>query len=553
MRIALGQINSTVGDLNGNARRMIEAARAAVDRGADIVVFPELSLTGYPPRDLVEKESFLERTAEQLEGLAAETASLTAAIVCGYVGQAAADTGKPASNSAALIQRGEVVFRQHKMLLPTYDVFDEARHFLPADSQSVCRINGRMAALTICEDAWNDKEFWRRRLYQRDPVEELIQGGAKMLVSINASPYHMGKRVLRRNIFAATARRFGVPVVYVNQVGGNDQLVFDGSSFAMDAQGNVIASAASFREDLVVVDIDTGAGDQNESHADENEAAYQALVLGCRDYVRKCGFSKVLIGLSGGIDSSLTAAIAVDALGAENVTGVGMPGPYSSEGSVTDARAMAANLGIRFEIVSINDVFHQFRSVLQPLFADHPCEVAEENMQSRLRGMTLMALSNATGALVLTTGNKSELAVGYCTLYGDMCGGLAVISDVPKTLVYDLSRVANRRHGNAIPESVFSKPPSAELRPDQKDTDSLPQYDLLDRILREYIENYRSAPEIANDIADEARAPLELVRDIINKVDRNEYKRQQAAPGLKVTTKAFGIGRRFPIAQRFVE
>jgi NAD+ synthase/NAD+ synthase (glutamine-hydrolysing) len=549
MRIALGQINSTVGDLNGNAQRMIEIARQATEQGADVVVFPELSLTGYPPRDLVEKESFLSRTAGQLERLAAETANLSTAIVCGYVGKAQGNTAKQATNSAALIEGGRVVFRQHKMLLPTYDVFDEARHFVPAQSQRVCLIGGRAAALTICEDAWNDKEYWQRRLYQRDPVEELAREGAKMLVSINASPYHMGKRSLRRDIFASTAKRFQLPVVYVNQVGGNDQLVFDGSSFAMDAQGKVIAAAASFREDLVVVDVDKGEGSHNYSHCDEIEAAYEALVLGCRDYVRKCGFSKVLIGLSGGIDSSLTAAIAVDALGPENVTGLGMPGPYSSEGSITDARALASNLGIRFEIVSINDVFQQFRSVLQPLLAGHPCEVAEENVQSRLRGMTLMALSNATGALVLTTGNKSELAVGYCTLYGDMCGGLAVISDVPKTLVYELSRVANRRHANAIPESVFRKPPSAELRPDQKDTDTLPEYEVLDQILRAYIENYRPAQEIAEELG----LPIELVRDIINKVDRNEYKRQQAAPGLKVTTKAFGIGRRFPIAQRFVE
>ena len=528
---------------------MIEAARAATARGAEVIVFPELSLTGYPPRDLVEKESFLDRTAEQLDRLAAETSDLNAAIVCGYVGKAAGWTGKRASNCAALIERGQITFRQQKMLLPTYDVFDEARHFVPAESQSICEVRGRRTALTICEDAWNDKEFWQHPMYRRDPVEELAHGGATLLLSINASPYFMGKRELRRKIFAATARRFNMPLVYVNQVGGNDQLVFDGSSFAMDAEGNVICSAASFREDLVIVDICHGEGEHHESHPVENEAAYEALVLGCRDYVRKCGFSKVLIGLSGGIDSSLTAAIAVDALGAENVTGVGMPGPYSSDGSVADARDMAANLGIRFEIASINETFHQFRSVLQPLFPQCGCEVAEENLQSRLRGMTLMALSNATGALVLTTGNKSELAVGYCTLYGDMCGGLAVISDVPKTLVYELSRVANRRHGGAIPETVFTKPPSAELRPDQKDTDSLPEYDLLDRILKAYVEQYRPAHEIAEELG----VPITLVRDIINKVDRNEYKRQQAAPGLKVTTKAFGIGRRFPIAQRFTE
>jgi len=340
-----------------------------------------------------------------------------------------------------------------------------------------------------------------------------------------------------------------MPVVYVNQVGGNDQLVFDGSSFAMDAEGRVIASAKSFSEDLVLVDTDKGSGDLNGNFSNECEAMYEALVLGTRDYIRKCGFRKVLIALSGGIDSSLTAVIAVDAVGCENVTGVGMPGPYSSEGSITDARDMARNLGIRFEIIGISDVYDRFIEVLKPAFNGAGMDVTEENLQSRLRGVTLMALSNKTGALVLTTGNKSELAVGYCTLYGDMCGGLAVISDLPKTLVYELSRIANQRHQNAIPESVFIKPPSAELRPDQKDTDSLPEYDVLDQILKAYIEEYRPAQEIAEMVG----VPIHLVRDIINKVDRNEYKRQQAAPGLKVTTKAFGMGRRFPIAQRFSE
>jgi NAD+ synthase/NAD+ synthase (glutamine-hydrolysing) len=332
-------------------------------------------------------------------------------------------------------------------------------------------------------------------------------------------------------------------------VGGNDQLVFDGSSFAMDAEGRVIASAKSFSEDLVLVDTDKSSGDLNGNFSDECEAVYEALVLGTRDYIRKCGFRKVLIGLSGGIDSSLTAAIAVDAVGRENVTGVGMPGPYSSEGSITDARDMARNLGVRFEIIGISDVYDRFLEVLRPAFNGAGMDVTEENLQSRLRGVTLMALSNKTGALVLTTGNKSELAVGYCTLYGDMCGGLAVISDLPKTLVYELSRIANQRHNNAIPESVFIKPPSAELRPDQKDTDSLPEYEVLDQILKAYIEEYRPAHEIAEMVG----VPIHLVRDIINKVDRNEYKRQQAAPGLKVTTKAFGMGRRFPIAQRFSE
>ena len=549
MRIALGQLNTTVGDLHGNVDRMIVTAREAVARGAEVVVFPELSVNGYPPRDFVEKESFLDRTQQELERLTAETADLNAVLVCGYVGRANSDTGKKATNSAALIERGSVIFRQHKMLLPTYDVFDEARWFVPASKQSLHEVQGRQAAITICEDAWNDKQFQERRLYLRDPVEELAQSGAELLLSINASPYHMGKRELRRNLFARAAQRYRIPVVYVNQVGGNDQLVFDGSSFAMDASGRVIASAASFAEDLVLVDIDSGAGDLHDSFQDECDAVYEALVLGTRDYIRKCGFSKVLIGLSGGIDSSLVAAIAVDAVGAENVTGVGMPGPFSSDHSVTDARDMARNLGIRFEVVSITPMYDRFVEALAPVFAGAKPDVTEENLQSRLRGMTLMAMSNKTGALVLTTGNKSELAVGYCTLYGDMCGGLAVISDVPKTLVYRLSRVANKRRRNAIPENVFIKPPSAELRPDQKDSDSLPEYDLLDRILKGYVEDAQSATKIA----EETDADVQLVRDIINKVDRNEYKRQQAAPGLKVTTKAFGIGRRFPIAQRFTE
>jgi NAD+ synthase/NAD+ synthase (glutamine-hydrolysing) len=549
MRIALGQLNTTVGDLSGNVKRMVSASREAVRRGAEVIVFPELSLTGYPPRDLVEKDSFLERTQEELHRLTVETADLDVVIVCGYVGRAESETGKRATNSAALIERGNIVFRQQKMLLPTYDVFDEARWFVPAAGQKLHEVRGRRAAIIICEDAWNDKQFWEHRLYLRDPVEELAQSGAEVLLSINASPYHMGKRELRRSMFARAAQRYNIPVVYVNQVGGNDQLVFDGSSFAMDATGRIIASACSFDEDLVVVDIDANTGDHHASHRDECEAVYDALVLGTRDYIHKCGFRKVLIGLSGGIDSSLTAAIAVDAVGIENVTGVGMPGPFSSDHSVHDARDMAVRFGMRFELVSISPMYEQFVEALSPVFAGAPPDVTEENLQSRLRGVTLMALSNKTGALVLTTGNKSELAVGYCTLYGDMCGGLAVISDVPKTLVYALSRVANRRHNDAIPESVFTKPPSAELRPDQKDTDSLPEYDVLDRILKGYVEESQSAREIAEEV----NVDIDLVRDIINKVDRNEYKRQQAAPGLKVTTKAFGIGRRFPIAQRFSE
>ncbi len=549
MKIALGQMNATVGDLERNVSRMIEATQQAHQKGATLIVFPELAVTGYPPRDLVEKQSFVRRTREQLLRLAAETASLSTAVICGFVGDSNDTKGKTVTNSAALLAGGQMLFRQDKVLLPTYDVFDEWRHFAAAEHQRVVEFGGRRIGLTICEDAWNDFEGSQRALYSRNPVADLCRQGAEVLISINASPYEMGKRQERRSLFCGVARRRGLPLIWVNQVGGNDQLIFDGSSFATNAHGEVIASARSFDEDLVLVDLETGVGDQQESHVDEVEAVYDALVLGTRDYVRKCGFQKVLVGLSGGIDSALVAAIAADALGAENVAGIGMPGPYSSDHSLSDARALAEGLGIRFEVSSINDAYRAVLDGLDPLFAGTPRDVTEENIQSRLRGLTLMALSNKWGALVLTTGNKSELAVGYCTLYGDMVGGLAVISDVPKVMVYELTRFANRRHPKAVPESIFSKPPSAELRPDQKDTDSLPPYDVLDPILRGYIEEVRTPAEIAAAQG----VPEELVRDIIRKVDLSEYKRQQAAPGLKVTTKAFGMGRRLPIAQRFRE
>src|SRR5580693_5643259 len=549
MKIALAQINSTVGDLCGNAKRILEFSRRAAESGANVVVFPELSLTGYPPRDLLEKENFLDGTEQHLERLAADSSALNVSIICGTVTRTGSSTGLPIYNSAAVLQGGRITFRQHKMLLPTYDVFDEARYFEPAVKQSPLALGDAVSALTICEDIWNDKQYWERRRYSRDPVEELASAGARILISINASPYHMGKRAQRTEIFRATARHFRVPIVYVNQVGGNDQLLFDGTSFAMNPEGEVIACAASFEEDLVMMDSKALTGERHDNYSDECEAVYQALAMGTRDYIRKCGFERVIVALSGGIDSALTVAIAVDAVGRENVTGVGMPGPYSSEHSVSDARDLAHNLGIRFEIIPIRDQYQAYLGVLNPLFDGKTTGVTEENLQARLRAVTLMALSNKWGAIVLTTGNKSELAVGYCTLYGDMCGGLAVISDVPKTLVYTLSRVANKRHANAIPENVFVKPPSAELRPDQKDSDSLPEYEILDQILRAYVEN-NGAPE---QIADSLHLPVQLVREIVNKVDRNEYKRQQAAPGLKVTTKAFGIGRRFPIAQRFSE
>ncbi len=554
MRIALAQINNTVGDLEANAAKILDFARRGEQAGADVVAFPELALTGYPPRDLVEKQSFLDRTAATLQAVADEAAGLHAALIVGYVASSPPNAAIRAQNAAALISNGRISWSQAKMLLPNYDVFDEARYFEPATSQDLCRIGGRKTAITICEDAWNDKQFWERRRYSRDPIEELAQKGAELIISINASPWNIGKRQQRETIFRATARRFGVPVVYVHMVGGNDQLIFDGSSFAMTAAGDVAARAKSFEEDLVVFDGSTGFGDDHANHLVGDEAAFEALVLGTRDYIRKCGFRSVLIALSGGIDSALVAAIAAEAVGKENVIGVGMPGPYSSEHSLTDARSLAHNLGIRFEVVSINAAYRAMIQTLTPLFAGFNTDTTEENLQSRLRGMTLMALSNKFGSLVLTTGNKSEIAVGYCTLYGDMCGGLSVISDVPKTMVYRLARVANshftcRGLPPPIPENTFTKPPSAELRPDQKDTDSLPEYSMLDAILAGYVERYESVPEIAR----QANLPEEMVRDIIRKVDRNEYKRQQAAPGLRITAKAFGVGRRFPIAHRFTE
>ena len=549
MRIALGQINTTVGDLVGNASLIMRYARRAAEGGAEAVVFPELALTGYPPQDLLDRPAFLEAAEAELQRLAVEAAPLRIAILCGTAEGADFNEGKRVWNTAAMLQRGKVLFRQHKMLLPTYDVFDEQRYFRPAEKQSLATIGSTPVAITICEDAWNDQHFWQKRLYQRDPVEELIGAGAKAILSINASPYHLGKRALRQQIFSATARRYQTPLVYVNQVGGNDQLVFDGSSFAMDASGKVIAAASSFSEELIFANFHTGTGDLHPSHPEEIDAIYEALVLGTRDYFRKTGFRKALLGLSGGIDSALVACIAVEALGKENVTGVAMPGPYSSDHSLTDAHALAASLGISCPTVSINNAYAAMLETLGPVFAGAPPDVTEENLQSRLRGLTLMALSNKTGALVLSTGNKSETAVGYATLYGDMCGGLAVISDIPKTQVYDLCRVANRRLANAIPESVFVKPPSAELRPDQKDSDSLPEYPVLDAILALYVEQMVSPARIAEKL----NLPLALVRDVTRKVDRNEYKRQQAAPGLKVTTKAFGFGRRLPIAQGYSE
>jgi NAD+ synthase/NAD+ synthase (glutamine-hydrolysing) len=543
VKIALGQINPTVGDFSGNSQKIIEFTRQAHARGANIALFPELAVCGYPPRDLVERPAFVARSQQTVEEIARAVPQI--AVVCGFVSPAKKETGKSVMNSAAVLHGGQVQFVQSKMLLPTYDVFDEMRHFDPASSQRVLPFCGKQLALTICEDAWNDKHFWHRRLYSIDPVEELLRAGANVVLNISASPFHLDKRELRREMLETIARDNRVPVVFVNQVGGNDSLVFDGSSLVIAPDGRTVARAKSFEEDLILFDSETLQGDMHDQVEGEEASAYAALVLGTRDYVRKCGFQRVVIGLSGGIDSALTAAIAVDALGAENVTGIAMPSQYSSEHSVTDAKDLACKLGIRFEVVPIGQIFDDYRKALKGVFAGKPEDVAEENIQSRIRGNMLMAFSNKFGTLVLTTGNKSELGVGYCTLYGDMVGGLAVISDVPKTLVYRLSHYVNSRKP-VIPQSTLEKPPSAELRPGQMDSDSLPPYDILDTILEDYVEDYHTAEQIARDRGYD----LKLVRDVIRMIERSEYKRQQAAPGLKITPKAFGMGRRVPIAQK---
>ena len=543
VKIALGQINPTVGDFSGNAAKIVDFARRAQTAGAGLILFPELSVCGYPPRDLVERPWFVARNRESVERIAAETAGI--AVICGLVTPAESDTGKSAMNSAALLVEGKVAFIQSKLLLPTYDVFDEMRNFAPARQQDLFDFCGNRMALTICEDAWNDKEFWKKRLYTVDPVDSLVRAGGNFVLNISASPFWIGKRELRRDMLASIATHHKVPVVLVNQVGGNDSLVFDGSSLVLNREGKIIAQGKSFEEDLIFFDSKALTGEMHEQMAGDEASVYSALVLGTRDYIRKCGFAKAIIGLSGGIDSALTAVIAVDAVGAENVIGVGMPGPYSSQGSIDDARALAKNLGIRFELLSINAAYEAYRETLAGVFAGRKEDVTEENIQSRARGALLMALSNKLGAIVLSTGNKSELGVGYCTLYGDMVGGLAVISDVPKTLVYRLSHYVNSRRA-VIPQATLEKPPSAELRPDQKDSDSLPPYEILDAVLEDYVEDSHAAEQIAA----ERGFDIATVRRVIRLVDRAEYKRQQAAPGLKISPKAFGYGRRFPIAAK---
>lgn len=542
MKIALAQINTTVGDFDGNLSHILDAYRKAVAQGAELVLTPELAITGYPPRDLVNRSQFVPRNKEALHTIAREIGD--APLITGFVDFNVSGRGRHFRNAAALLQHGRIIHITHKSLLPTYDVFDEDRYFEPADETKPVLVNGVRLGITICEDIWTD-EFLPRPLYDVQPPHELARQGIDLLVNISASPFHLGKPAVRLRMMSALARELRVPIAYCNAVGGNDQLVFDGSSLVIGADGRTLAALPGFDEEVRVVDLNQEPKSKNQEPASDAEQLYRAMVLGLRDYARKCGFKSCVLGLSGGIDSALVAVIAAEALGPQNVLGVSLPSQFSSEGSKDDARDLAKNLGIRYETVPIQTAFESVKTQLAPVFSGRPEDITEENMQSRIRGLILMSLSNKFGHLLLTTGNKSEMAVGYCTIYGDMCGGLAVISDLPKTRVYDVARWINRDR-EIIPWASIEKPPSAELRPDQKDQDTLPEYEVLDGILELFVEQGKCAEEITAAGFDE-----NVVRWVLRRVDANEWKRHQAAPGLKVTSKAFGIGRRIPIAQRF--
>ncbi len=549
MRIALAQINPTVGDIPGNGRKIVEMIERARQGGAQLVVFPELAITGYPPKDLLLKRQFIDDNLAELERIAAGVKGIDA--VVGYAQRNPAPVGRPLYNAVALLRDGKVVSRHFKTLLPTYDVFDESRYFEPGppmEQRNIVTVGGRPMGLSICEDLWNDERLIPRRLYHQNPITDLVAAGAQVVLNISASPFVVGKHAFRVDLLGGQARQVGRTLVYVNQVGGNDELIFDGNSCVFDAEGRIIAQAKEFEEDLLIADL-AGGDLRLERPSDGVESMHKALVMGLRDYARKCGFKSVVLGLSGGIDSALTAAIAVTALGRDKVTGVAMPSRFSSDHSVADARALAENLGIEFHIVPIKGIHDAYEQALSDVFTGLPADLTEENLQARARGALLMAFSNKFNHLLLTTGNKSELAVGYCTLYGDMCGGLAVISDVPKTTVYEMSEWINRSAGrDIIPRNTITKPPSAELRPDQTDQDSLPPYDVLDGILQRYVEEEKSAGDIVAEGFEES-----TVMRIIRLIDRSEYKRRQAAPGLKVTSRAFGFGRRMPIAQKYMQ
>jgi NAD+ synthetase len=562
MKIGLLQLNSTIGDFAANREKLLAGYGKAVALGAEFILAPELFLCGYPPRDLLLRDDFIEANLSALDEAARSVGAIPLCV--GFVDRNSEKPGRALRNSAAVLHNGKIIWRTHKSLLPTYDVFDEDRYFEPAKKIEPFVFNGRKIGVTICEDIWNDEDFWPERLYRRDPVKELISQGAEMILNISASPWHDGKERTRLEMLRRVARDEKIPLVQVNLVGANDELIFDGHSVAIDSRGEVVAMGKGFAENVFVADLEIGgasvpasrlhldsrqirlAGTLAPPHFPAREAqVFSALSLGIRDYVRKCGFKSVIVGLSGGIDSALVAVLAADALGAENVLGVAMPARYSSEGSLSDAAALAKNLGIRCEVLPIEPVFNSVEKQLEKVFAGTKPNEAEENIQSRLRGVTLMALSNKFGALVLTTGNKSEMAVGYCTLYGDMDGALAPLADVLKTDIYKIARWINREK-IVIPQNSISKPPSAELRPDQTDQDSLPPYETLDAILDLYVVKNLGKEEIVARGFDTA-----VVSDVLNKINFSEYKRRQAAPGLKISSRAFGMGRRIPIAQKF--
>jgi NAD+ synthase (glutamine-hydrolysing) len=542
MKIGFAQINPTVGDLKGNFEKIADAYEHLAAAGADLVLTPELAITGYPPQDLVFKSRFVPQNLEILDQLQARLRG--AALLVGYV-ERNQERGKPFHNAAALLQPGAPIQKTFKSLLPTYDVFDEDRYFEPGCNSKPLFLGDKKIGVTICEDIWTE-HYLPRPLYDVEPVRALVEQGAQIILNLSASPFGLTKPAIRREMVLALARAYDRPIFYCNAVGGNDQLVFDGNSFAANAAGELIAQLPGFQIAEQIIDSEKAAPIQ---FAEPERVAnlFAALSLGVRDYLAKCGFKSAVLGLSGGIDSAVVAAIAVDALGPENVVGVSMPSPFSSQGSIDDALALAKNLGIKCHQIPIGNAFTAFKAQFAEVFAGRPEDTTEENMQARLRGMTLMALSNKFGHIVLSTGNKSELAVGYCTIYGDMAGGLAVISDVPKTMVYELSRWMNRER-EVVPVSTIEKPPSAELKPDQKDQDTLPPYDVLDEILRLYVEENLSARDIVAHGFEE-----KTVRWVQRRVDINEYKREQAAPGIKVTSRAFGLGRRMPIAQRYID